>query len=372
MKMNEMGDDRTTFCRRRRRRGRSALIWLAAAVAVLVAAVGCHGGGGRKAHKPLVVVSVAPQAFFVNRIAGDRVDVEVLVPPEQDPHTYVPTAQQVAHLEHAAALFCIGMPFEAALVSRLDAAGLHVGVVDTNANLKTEEAFWVVRQERGGQAVPPASSSAPASGASGLIDLDVDGHTWLCPHLVRGQATMMAQTLEQIDPENAQSYSDNLAKFQADLDSLDELIADALEPVKGGTFYVVHPGFGYFAQAYGLGQEAIEPDGHAPSPARLAELAGQARTQGVRTIFIQRQYSDRSARMLADQIGAEVLPLDGMSPDYMNNLLDIAHKIQDALLPPAVMPPTQPAHRRGGSAATASAPAGAAASMDANPEAKKE
>lgn len=336
--MNNLGPD--YFARAATRAAVRVLICTALALALL--ATGCGRGKGRSG-KPMVFVSIPPQAYFVKRVAGDLVEVEVLVPAGQDPHTYSPTAQQMVRLEHAAALFRIGVPFETALVNRIAAASPNLRVVDTNAGLAPEEALQEDEREH---------AAEPQAAQAGL-----DPHTWLSPRLVRGQAAVIAQTLEKIDPGHAELYAANLGQFQAELDELDKLIAQTLEPVRGGTFYVFHPAFGYFAKAYGLHQEAVEWEGKSPSPRRLTELVAQARAKGVRTIFIQPQLSQRPVRTVADAIGAQVSTLNDLSPDYMNNMLDIAHKIRDALLPPEFVLATRPVPRR--------RPASAAATQEA-------
>jgi zinc transport system substrate-binding protein len=291
-----------------------ACILSAVVMAMLAGVVGCGGGSKPRAPaKLLVFVSIPPQSYFVKRIAGGRVDVEVLVSAGQDPHTYSPTAQQMVRLEHAAALFRIGVPFETALVDKIAAASPQLLVVDTNAGLKSDELLQEVDEKEPG----------------------IDPHTWLDPRLAGRQAGVIAQALEKLDPANAAAYRQNLAALQADLESLNRQIAELLAPVRGGTFFVFHPAFGYFAKAYGLKQDAVEFEGKSPSPRRLTELVAHARELGVKTIFVQRQLSERPGRTVAQQIGAQVEFLDDLSPDYMNNLLDIAHKIRDALAQPA-------------------------------------
>mgnify|MGYP001111684144 CR=1 FL=1 len=71
------------------------------------------------AAKVRVFVSVIPQAYFVERVGGERVDVEVLVGPGQSPHTYEPTPKQVARLGDARLFFRVGIPLENTLVPKI-------------------------------------------------------------------------------------------------------------------------------------------------------------------------------------------------------------------------------------------------------------
>lgn len=306
---------------------------MAFGIIALALAAGCGGGEERPASgKPLVVVSVPPQAYFVGRIAGEAVEVEVLVQPGQDPHTFSPTAQQIVRLERAAVVFRIGMPFEKILIDRIAAAHPELRIVDANRDLPPGEAL-----------------AEPAHGHAEQHELEderdgLDPHTWMSPPLAARQAAVIAEALAELEPEHAERFAQNLAMLRADLEALDGQIVAMLQPVQGGTFYVFHPAFGYFARAYGLRQEAVETGGKSPSARHLAELIEQARARGVRTIFVQRQFSDRAARTIAEQIGAEVVSLDDLSPDYLNNLLDVARKIRAALEPAATAPGEEAGH----------------------------
>ena len=87
--------------------------------------------------------------------------------------------------------------------------------------------------------VEPSTDISQEAGA-------VDPHTWLDPRLAKIQAKTIADTLIQIDPDHGAIYEENLKKFQADLDKMDDKLRSSLAPVKGKSFFVFHPAFGYF------------------------------------------------------------------------------------------------------------------------------
>ena len=94
-----------------------------------------------------------------------------------------------------------------------------------------------------------------------------------------------------------------------------------------------HPAFGHFAKAYGLKQEAVESQGKSPGPKHITELIARAKAAGAKVIFVQPQFSQRSAEIIAKRIGGRVVPLDPLSGDYINNLEHIAEEFQKALAP---------------------------------------
>jgi zinc transport system substrate-binding protein len=101
--------------------------------------------------------------------------------------------------------------------------------------------------------------------------------------------------------------------------------------VKGKTFMVFHPSFGYFADAYGLRQEPIELEGKNPTGRQLAEIIRRAREERIRVIFVQPQFSRKSAEVVARSVGAVVMPIDPLARDYLANLERIAETIAKGL-----------------------------------------
>ena len=96
-------------------------------------------------------------------------------------------------------------------------------------------------------------------------------------------------------------------------------------------FFVFHPAFGYFARAYGLEQVAVETGGREPSPKQLATLINQAKHEKVKVIFVQPQFSSKTARTIAKAISGVVIPIDPIDKDYLKNLETISEKINEAL-----------------------------------------
>ena len=120
------------------------------------------------------------------------------------------------------------------------------------------------------------------------------------------------------------------AKF-AELTGLDTEIREKLLPFKGSRFCVFHPSFGYFAEAYGLTQIPVELDGKSPSPRQLVALIEQAKGDGVKVVFVQKQFPAESARAIADAIGGTVAQLDPLAEDSVANLRLITESIVQAL-----------------------------------------
>ncbi len=269
---------------------------------ILLAAVLSLAATGAWARLP-VAVTIAPQAWFVEQLGGELVEVLVLVRPGQDPHTYQPTPGQMTGLARARAYFCIALPLEQALLPRLRALNPQLRVVDSNQGIKRQ----------------PFPGPGPQR--------ELDPHTWLDPNLALVQAANICAALQELDPAHREAYGRNLAALRARLQALDHRIRGLLAPFRGRSILVFHPALGYFARAYGLEQEAIEQEGKPPGPRRLARLMDLARRQGIKVVFVEPQFPRSRARALARSLGARVEVLDPLARDYAANLMALARAI---------------------------------------------
>ncbi len=153
----------------------------------------------------------------------------------------------------------------------------------------------------------------------------------MSPRLAKKIALNVCDALVAADPANAGAYRAGLDGLLADLDALDAETAAALEPLRGRAIYVFHDAFGYFADAYGLRQVAIETGGKEPGPRHVAELIDRARADGVRVIFVQPQFSTMSAEAIAREIGGAVVPFDPLARDYIAGMRAAVKAVRRAL-----------------------------------------
>ena len=279
------------------------------------------GGGAERdaSARPVVLVSIPPQAWLVERLAGDRVSVLELVPPGASPHAYDPTPRQLAAAAEAALWFTVGATMEQALQPRLQRMLPDLLVVPT-----ADEAV--------------GDPACRHDGDGGHVDEDGhehDPHVWLDPVMAAEAAARMAAALGRLDPDGAAVYAERLGALRRELADLDGELAATLAPVRGGELLVMHPAFGWLAERYGLTQTAVEQGGQSPSPRHLATLLERARARGVRTLFLQPQTSPDQARAVAREAGLEVGVLDPLARDYAANLRLMAAAMLAALAPAA-------------------------------------
>lgn len=292
----------------------AAIVWCVAAMGAMAQA---EAGG-----KVRVAVSIQPMKYFVERVGGTHVQVDALVAPGQNPHTYEATPRQVVAAAMAQAYFKIRWPFEDTLLEKIRGMNAKLKVYDVTTGLAFRE--MTEDEEEGGE------HGEHGHEAHGHGKGEPDPHVWLNPRMAKTMAARISEGLKEVDRAHAADYDRNLKVFQADLDALDAKLAAALAPLKGKEFLVYHPAFGYFGDAYGLKQRPIELSGKDPSARQLAEFIKHAKARGVKVIFVQPQFPSRTAETIARSIDGVVVYMDDLSYDYLKNLEDMAAKLTQA------------------------------------------
>jgi len=279
-------------------------------------------GQGERAKFP-VFVSIIPQASFLERIGGNHVDVEVLIGEGQSPHNYEPTPKQMAKLATARAYFRIGVPVEKGVMRKIRQSHKNLVIVETQKG--------IVYRYLAGHHHDHGERQGKHLAAAAAGKREPDPHIWMNPRLVKIQARNIQDALGRLDPVHKREYAANLQAFEADLDRVDTRIARSLAPFRGSNMYVFHPAFGYFADAYGLIQVPIEIEGKEPSARQLADLIDGAKKDRVKVMFVQPQFSRRSAEAVAKAIGGVVVPINPLARDYLANLERIAAAVEQGL-----------------------------------------
>ena len=137
----------------------------------------------------------------------------------------------------------------------------------------------------------------------------------------------MATALGEIVPGSRDTIRERLAALERELDDLDASLRATLAPCRGKALFVFHPAWGYFADAYGLRQLAIEHEGKTPTDRELTELQRQARTEQVSVVFVQPQISSKAADAVAAAVGGRVEKIDPLAEDVPANLRKVAAAI---------------------------------------------
>jgi zinc transport system substrate-binding protein len=287
-----------------------------ALAALLLAACRPAAPGPAAGERIRVAVSVPPQAYFVERIGGGRVQVDVMIPPGYSHVDYPLTPRQIVALSRARLYVAVGHP------------AFEFERIQLFPFLATLPGLQVVDMSRG---MPLLAGEGEGGDEDGHGHFGGDPHVWVAPATVAVAGRNIAAALEGIDPAHAAEYRANLARFEADVAALDGEIRAELAPCRGSAFMVYHPTWGYFAHEYGLRQVAIEAEGKEPSAQRLIQLIGEARRDGVKVVFVQRGYPRKSAQVIADEVGGSVVIGDPQERDWLGNLRRVSRELRGAL-----------------------------------------
>lgn len=260
---------------------------------------------------PIIAVSIPPQAFIINRLAGDIVKVETLVPLGIAAETYAPKPSQLTHLATAKVYFKIGFSFEDALLPKITSTCKSLRIIDMRHNVKL-----IKMQNHAHNGIPCSCGNSP-----------YDPHIWVSPKRMLDIAQTVALYLKELLPNSQEVIDKNLSSLLKDLKDLDLYIHQKLDPYQGSAFYIYHPGFGYFAQDYNLRQIALELNGKAPSAKQMTYFIQQARKENIKMIFVQRQFASDSVQALAKVINASILQVENLSEEYIKTTKDLADKI---------------------------------------------
>lgn len=258
---------------------------------------------------PHVLVSVAPHKFFVEKIAGDTVSIGLMVPAGASSHTYEPTPKQTLAASKADIWFTIGETFEARAGRSLVAHNPNLNLVDLRQGVDM-------------------ITADPLSGACCCHANCQDLHIWLSARQGQIQARTIAETLVNRYPQHAERYQRALEVFIKELQELDAQITNILKPLKNRTILVSHPAYAYFCRDYDLEQLSIEFEGKDPTPLQLTNVLNKARAAHTKKVYIQAQYNSKGAKLIAKELGADVVMLDPYSEDYINTMLKIAKQFE--------------------------------------------
>ncbi len=321
-----------------------------------------------------VFVTVSPQKYFVEAIGKERVDVHVLVPPGADPHTYEPKPSQMVALSNTKLFFAIGIGYETVNLRKIVASNSQLQVIHTDHGIPKrsmaahhhdhgdhsgEDSILTHENglhslEDGASLQHPMEDDHADQGHEGHSDdghhhdhavqerkgegafhdghgEGLDPHIWLSPRLVKIQAKSILSALLSADPGASDFYEKNYTQFMKEIDTLDQEIRHQMKGKEGFRFMVFHPSWGYFADEYGLEQVPIEVEGKNPKPAQLKQLIQDARKDDIRVIFVQPQFSSKSAKIVAREIRGEVVYADPMAENWMENMKHIAKKFSEAI-----------------------------------------
>ncbi|MRT91740.1 zinc ABC transporter substrate-binding protein [Ancylomarina sp. 16SWW S1-10-2] len=255
-----------------------------------------------KVDNKLISVSILPQKYFIERIAGDDFKVNVLIPPGASPASYEPTPKQMKDMSKSSLYLRIGhIPFEKAWLNKLFEGNDHIKSLDMSEGIELLKGPKVQHGDHFHQD-------------------GIDPHIWSSPKTAKQLIANTYKVLVQLAPEKTQEYTTNYMKLMSDINVMDKGAETIFAQKSKKAFMIYHPALSYLARDYGLTQISIEHDGKAPSPAHMKNIIDLAKENNIKTIFIQKQFNIENATVIAKEINAELVQIDPLSADWLTEM----------------------------------------------------
>jgi zinc transport system substrate-binding protein len=260
--------------------------------------------------KMQLTVSIIPQKYLVMFIAGDKFDVQIMMPTGSNHETYEPAPRDMEKISSSQLYLALGaLDFELTWLSRLKESNPKMQVINTSEGIEMISGHFHEgeRKEHRSHGIDP--------------------HTWLSPACMKIQAANICKALSALDIANSEFYSANLLKFDRLADSVDRIIRKKLIGSEGKSILIFHPALAYFCRDYDLSQISIEQDGKEPSPSYLSELVQTAKEKEIKSIFISKEFDTRNAEAIANEINGNVVVFDPMAENWPENMIHLADLI---------------------------------------------
>ena len=267
------------------------------------------GNTAQKSEKAILTVTIEPLRYFTEAIAGENYQVVSMVPKGSSPESYDPTPQQLVNLSKSQAYFRIGhIGFEQAWMKKLEANCPDMKVYDTSKgiDLIRDKGHWHGDHFHEGGVEPHIWNSTQ----NALIIVD-----------------NIYQALCELDTTHQADYKYRLDSLKQSIQQTDAETRRLLENADS-TFLIYHPALSYFARDYGLKQISIEEGGKEPSPTQLKKLIETCRNENVHTIFVQQEFDQRNAQLIAHELGIDIVSINPLSYDWTEEMLQTAKALK--------------------------------------------
>ena len=284
---------------------KSPLIFFLAVI--VIAITGCRPAVTDD-EKPVVSVSIEPLKFFVDELSGEMLEVNVMVPSGASHATYSPTTGQLQKLSDSDIYFRIGhLGYEEAFLHRLAELSPDMQVYNLSDEVE------LIRGE-------------PLDHGDHVHEGGIDPHIWMSPGVIRHLLPVMRDAILDEYPELGETVRANYQDLYSRVSELHNRWQALSGHLSHDTFMIFHPALTYLARDYGFTQVPVERDGKEPSPATLRRIIDKARTRDIPVIFIQQEFDVRSAQLISEESGAELVQINPLAYSWheeMEHLLEI-------------------------------------------------
>ncbi|WP_053218026.1 metal ABC transporter solute-binding protein, Zn/Mn family [Virgibacillus senegalensis] len=275
--------------------------------------------------KLTIYTTLYPLQDFTEKIGGEYVEVESILPPGADAHTFEPTSNTLVDIAESDAFIYIGAGMEqyadtiAEAVKEEDVALFEavdgVSLLGSNHDHLREEAEDEHHEHDGEEEAAHEREEEKGQEESHHEHGDFDPHIWLDPIRSIGLAENIKNNLVELMPEHQQAFEDNFADLEERLRDLDQSFHETVENGEKPEILVSHAAFGYWEDAYGLEQIAVSglSTSQEPSQKQLESIIEESKEHDLHYILFEQNVTPRVAEVVQKEIGAEALRIHNLS-----------------------------------------------------------
>lgn len=267
--------------------------------------------------RPGVTVSIEPQRYLLERITGNTIDIDVIIPPGSNPETFEPSLESLALLEKEQVYFMIGtLPFEISNRERLQSNFPHLQIYTAVETLhKLPHVHY---------------GEEPEEHEEHGHEEETDPHVWTTPENLLAMSRDMLETMKRLYPDKTSEYEANYRKLEKDLNQLNDSLVSIRRETKNNSFLIWHPTLAYFAHRYGYVQLSVEKEGKETTPEDFREAIDKARSLDTRIAIVEREHNPAMLLSLNSDLRLKTIEISVMEGDIIKNLIEIANAIRSA------------------------------------------
>lgn len=270
---------------------------------------------GKIEKERIITVTIEPQKYFAEQIAGDLFEIVTMVPAGTSPETYDPSPVQMANLAKSTAYFQIGkIGFEETWIEKIKINNPELPIFDNGTGIQYLTSAHECNHDE----------AETSEGEHHHHHGGVDPHTWSSPKEALIIAENMFKAFVEIDKKNEAIYSTNFNKLKSEIQKTDSIVSSLMAQSGNKSFVIYHPALTYFARDYGLNQVCIEIDGKEPSPEQLRQLVETSRSEVIKVIFIQQEFDQKNAETIAAETGCKLVVINPLSYNWSDEIIKIA------------------------------------------------
>ncbi|GAA0330634.1 metal ABC transporter substrate-binding protein [Bacillus carboniphilus] len=273
-------------------------------------------GESSEQEKLIIYTSIFPLEDFTKKIGGEHVTVRQMIPDGGDAHTYEPSLNDMVKFSEADFIFYNGLQLEGFIEPIKDSLSKKDVEIIGIGELVLEKMYGEYEKEEGHEEENEELGEVEEVNGDPHDDhSDIDPHIWLNPKNAMEMAKIILSELQKAKPEAADEFRENYEDIADNFETLDTAFKETVDSSLNNRIVVAHAAYGYWEEAYGLEQIAVNglSTTEEPSQKKLFDITKLIEKEGISYIIFEQNVSSRIAKILQEEAGVEELLLSNLA-----------------------------------------------------------